>query len=97
MNRIDAHQPHDFFATLPGSASRDFTVRFHGIGQLGADRHDRIERIHGALHHHRKAAPPQMSQLFLAQMNEVLSRKQHVASGNLRIISQQAGNGEAEC
>ena len=50
---------------------REEAVRLQHIGQLGADGDHRVERVHGALHHHRDVGPAELAQLALVRGEQV--------------------------
>jgi hypothetical protein len=58
-------------------------VRPHGVGELGADRLDRVQRVHRALHDHRQVLPPDRGHLLVGEAHHVAALEDHAAGGGL--------------
>jgi hypothetical protein len=72
-------------------------VRKDGVDQLIADRHDRVERVHGALENHRDLVPAESLQLVVAHGQDVETLEADIAAGDdgggLEQAQQGQGNG----
>ncbi len=58
----------------PGGPVKIGAVCLEDVGELGADRHHRVECVHGALHHHGQMVPAQTAELGGTGHEEVTGR-----------------------
>ena len=75
-------------------AGRDRLVGRDRILQLSANRQDRVERVHGALHHDRVVTPADFAKRLLIHRQQVAPLKAHAAGNHPRRRAEQAGDRE---
>src|SRR5262249_59329159 len=85
----------------PGGPVKIGAVRLKHVGELGADRHYRVERVHGALHHDGQMVPAQTPEFGGTGPEEVTGRtriQMHPdrAADDDSGRPQQPGHGERE-
>jgi hypothetical protein len=81
---VDADEVEQLRGPVQRCALRDALVRAHHVDELVADPHDRVERVHRALEHHRDVAPAVAAQLLQALRGEVVAAEQDRAVDHVR-------------
>ena len=75
------------------SLARQQAMRLEHLGDLVADPHQRVQRRHRLLEHHRDVAAAQAEPLVLVEGQEVLSLKQNLAGFADDVVGQQSHQG----
>ena len=97
LRSVDADKAHQLQHPLPhGRARKPRRVDAHGLGDLAADRHRRVERGHGILKHHGKQPPAQLLQLALGLSHKLLPAHADASGLDARHVRQQPHDTLAE-
>jgi hypothetical protein len=95
----DADQLEQLAHLGAGGLAAGRAVQLHRLHDLAADRLDRVERVHGALEHHRDVVPAVRADRLLAPRQDVLAVQEHLAghagAGRQQPHQRQDGGGLA--
>ena len=85
----DAHALQKLDRALASLLLGRLLVREHRLGDLKAGLQDRVERALGILEDHRDVAAANVADLLVAQLQQVLVAKQHLAADHLARVRHQ--------